>query len=134
MTIYTKTIKEIFEALHDKENTRFFNNLILLTHNDENYTCALTDENVRYGTDDYEAFEKAVENDFSSDAANQILNYEIQLIDREYYFLALDTTISYFADEEKTQKKILHISAYPKDEFEETKAYKSRSPLSGFGF
>ena len=131
MTIYTKTIKEIFGALHDKENTRFFNNLILLTHNDENYTCALTDENVRYGTNDYEAFEKAVENDFSSDVANQILTYEIKLIDRDFYFTALDTTIPYFVGNEQ---KTLHITAYPKEEFEDTKAYKSKSPLSGFRF
>ena len=134
MAVYVQTIKEIFESIHDENNKRFYNQLVLLTQNDENYTCALTDELVRYGTDDYQLFEEAVKKDFSSDEANQILNYEIQLIDREYYFWALDTTISYFADEEKTQKKILHISAYPKDEFEETKAYKSRSPLSGFRF
>jgi hypothetical protein len=122
MTIYKKTIKEIFEALHDEENKRFFNNLVLLTHNDENYTCALTDESVRYGTNDYEVFENAVKNDFSLDVANQILTYEIQLFDRDFYFMALDTTIPYFVDDEK---KVLHITAYPKEEFEDTKAYKS---------
>ena len=137
MTIYTKTIKEIFEALHDEKNKRFFDNLILLTHNDENYTCALTDEHVRYGTNDYKSFEQAVKNDFPSDVANQILTYEIQLIDRDFYFLALDTTIPYFVDNEK---KVLHITAYPKEEYEETKeyekakAYKSQSPLSSFRF
>lgn len=26
MTLYTKTLKEIFEALHDKDNKRFYNN------------------------------------------------------------------------------------------------------------
>lgn len=129
--IYYKTIKEIFELLYDKENKRFFNHLILLTYSDENYTCALTDEDVRYGTNDYEVFEKAVKNDFSSDVANQILTYEIQLIDRDFYFIALDATIPYFIDGEK---KILHITAYPKEEFEDTKAYKSRSPLSNYRF
>lgn len=134
MTTYTKTIKEIFEALHDKDNERFFNNLILLTHDDEDYTCALTDETVRYGTDNYQLFEQAVKKDFSSEEANQILTYEIELFDSDFCFMALDDTITYFADEAKTQKKILHITAYPKDEFEETKEYKSRSPLSDFRF
>ena len=132
MTTYCKTIKEIFELLHDKDNKRFFNQLILLTRDDENYTCALTDKEVRYGTDDYQLFEQAIKNDFPLEIANQILTYEIKLIDSDFYFMALDTTIPYFVDMEKTQKKILHISAYPREEFEETKAYKSRSPLSGF--
>ena len=58
------TIKEIFESLHDKNNKRFYNQLVILTQNDENYTCALTDELVRYGTDDFSLFEAAVKKIF----------------------------------------------------------------------
>ena len=125
MTTYTKTIKEIFEALHDKENKRFFQHLVLVTHDDEDYSCALTDENVRYGTDDYQLFEQAVNTDFPPYVAKQILSYEITLIDRDVYFVALDTAIPYYLDEEKTQRRVLYINAYPKSEYEETKAYKS---------
>ena len=125
MTTYVMTLKAVFETLHDKENKRFFEHLILVTHDDENFSCALTDENVRYGTDNYQLFEQAVKNDFSPYVADQILSYEIKLFDMDVHFTALDTGIPYYIDEEKTQRRVLYINAYPKTEYEETKAYKS---------
>ena len=125
MTTYTMTIKALFEALHNKENKRFFQHLVLVTLDDEDFSCALTDESVRYGTDDYKLFEQAVNTDFPPYVANQILSYEINLFDMDVHFVALDTAIPYYLDEEKTQRRVLFINAYPQSEYEETKAYKS---------
>ena len=125
MTTYNMTIKEIFEALHDKENKRFFQHFVLVTLDDENFSCALTDERVRYGTDDYQLFEQAVNADFLPCVANQILSYEIKLFDMDVHFVALDTAIPYYLDQEKTQRRVLYVNAYPMNEYEETKAYKS---------
>jgi len=86
----------------------------------------LSDESVRYGTDNYDLFEKSVKKDFPTHVAEQILDYDITIVLGRPSFVALDTVIYYYEDAEKTGEKIpLYVNAYPKDEFEETKMYKS---------
>jgi hypothetical protein len=128
---------DIFRMLHDKENKRFYGSLVLITLDSENFPCALSDEAVRYGTDDYELFEKAVRKDFSPYVAEQILNNEFTIdIDRPSYVVALDTGMSYYESENSKEQRTLYVNAYPKNEYEETKMYKSGrcSPFSLFGF
>ena len=112
--------------LQDKENKRFYDSLIMMTFDAENYPCALSDDSVRYGTDNYQLFEESVRKDFSPYVAEQILNHEFFIdVNSTSYFVALDTAISYFESEDNKDKKILYVNAYPKNEFEETKQYKS---------
>ena len=128
---------DIFKMLHDKDNKRFYGSLVMITLDAENYPCALSDENVRYGTDDYELFEKAVRKDFSPYVAEQILNNEFAIdVETPFYVVALDTGMSYYESENSKEAKTLYVNAYSKNEYEETKAYKSGRcrPLSLFGF
>ena len=128
---------DIFKMLHDKENKRFYGSLVLITLDSENYPCALSNEAVRYGTDNYELFEEAVRKDFSPYVAEQILNHEFSIdIESTSYFVALDTGMSYFEHEGDKEYRTLYVNAYPKREYEETKQYKSGncSPFSLFGF
>ena len=126
MEITKFTFKDIFEMIHDENNKRFYGQLILVTRNDANYSCALSDESVRYGTDDYQLFEEAIKKDFTPTEAEQILSYEFKIILGISYFSALDTAMNYL--ESDSGKKItLYVNAYPKDEYEETKAYKSKN-------
>lgn len=137
MAFITCKLRDIFEMIHDKENKQFYKHLVLITLDEPNYPCALSDESVRYGTDNYELFEQAIKKDFSPYAAEQILEYEIFVdVSERYRVVAIDTTISYLENENDKKKKILFLNAYPKDEFEETKMYKSGrcSPFSLFGF
>ena len=134
MEILKCKLKDIFEMLHDEKNTRFYNNLVLMTRDEDRYPCALSDEEVRYGTDNYALFEQAVKTDFPAHIAEQILNYEISINLGISTITALDTAIHYYEDTEKTEKeKLLYLTAYPKYEFEETKMFKS-GKCGGFLF
>ena len=102
---------------------------VMLTRDDEMYSCALSDESVRYGTDNYELFRQAIEKDFTPKEAEQILSCETSIVEGLPSYIPFDSTIPYFVDESKSQKKILHVNAYPKEEYEGTKKYKSRRPV-----
>ncbi len=137
MSIEKFKFRDIFEMIHDASNKQFYQHLVMMTRDEEGYPCALSDENVRYGTNSYDLFEKAVRKDFSEYVAQQILDYEMYVdISDAPRFVAMDTTVTYFASEGDSEKKILFVNAYPEREFEETKMYKSGncSPLSLFGF
>lgn len=138
MAIEKFKLKEIFEMLHDEGNKQFYKHLVLITLDEDGYPCALSDENTKYGTSDYSMFEKSVRADFPAEVADQILNYEIYVdISDRPRLVAMDTTITYSVPgDEQEAKKILFVNAYPENEFEDTKRYKSGRCCPGglFGF
>lgn len=134
MEIIKCKLRDVFKMLHDEANKQFYGNLVLMTFDGDGYPCALSDESVRYGTDDYALFEQAVRKDFPQHIAEQILEYEMFVSMNPSRIVALDTTISYFEDlSTNKERKILFVNAYPKTEFEETKRYKS-GMCDGFCF